>query len=128
MTNSITPTTQLSLVPNTATTSVDGSDAVEERQELVEGGNVSPQSPTPEVDREELERAVSDISDYIQNISRELQFQLDDQIGGTIVTVLDPETDEIIRQIPSEETVEMARYIAENSPDVIKGLLVNSEG
>ena len=128
MSNSITPTTQLSLVPNTATTSVDGSDAVEERQELVEGGNVSPQSPTPEVDREELERAVSDISDYIQNISRELQFQLDDQIGGTIVTVLDPETDEIIRQIPSEETVEMARYIAENSPDVIKGLLVNSEG
>ena len=128
MSNSITPTTQLSLVPNTATTSVDGSDAVEERQELVEGGNVSPQSSTPEVDREELERAVSDISDYIQNISRELQFQLDDQIGGTIVTVLDPETDEIIRQIPSEETVEMARYIAENSPDVIKGLLVNSEG
>tara|TARA_R110002110_G_scaffold405241_1_gene624196 strand:+ start:29281 stop:29670 length:390 start_codon:yes stop_codon:yes gene_type:complete len=101
---------------------------VKERQEATESGNVSPQQAQEQVTRDAVVSAVSDISDYIQNVSRELQFKVDDQTGNTVITVLDSETGDVIRQIPQEEVVRLARYLAENSPDPITGLLINSEG
>jgi flagellar protein FlaG len=103
-------------------------EAAAERQDVSAGGKVSPQQPESEVTREAVQKAVSDISDYVQKVSRELQFQVDDDIGDTIITVVDRETGDIIRQIPSSEVVQLARYIAENAPDPVTGLLVNSEG
>lgn len=102
-----------------------------ERQAVSASGNQSPQSPAPRetaVSLEEVTEAVSDITDYVQSISRDLQFKVDENVGSTIVTVLDHETQEVIRQIPSEEVVAMARYIAEQAPDPVKGLLMNGEG
>lgn len=98
------------------------------RQDLSESGKVSPQPVEPEVTRDDIVEAVSDISDFVQTISRELQFQVDDDIGSTIITVRDRDTGDIIRQIPSEEAVQLARYIAENGPDPALGLLINSKG
>ena len=118
-------TGSMSLVASSATA------AATERQEVSKSGNVSPQSSAPsdaKVSLEEVTEAVSNITDYVQNISRDLQFQVDQHVGSTVVTVLDHETQEVIRQIPSEEVVAMARYIAENAPDPVKGLLMNSEG
>lgn len=126
MSDSAVTTNLLSLVAGSMATA-DVSPA-SERQDMSESGKVSPQQPVSEVTREEVVEAVSDISDYIQNVSRELQFQVDDQTGSTIITVTDSDTDEVIRQIPSEEIVAMARYIAENTPDPVRGLLMNSEG
>lgn len=122
--------TQLSLVSN-VTATVDPAKvnaAVVERQEVSESGKVSPQEVTQKVDAEDVVQAVIDITEYVQNVSRDLQFQIDKQTGDTIVTVIDTETKEIIRQIPSEEIVAMARHIAENAPDPVKGLLMNGEG
>lgn len=99
-----------------------------ERQDVSASGKVSPQQAEPAVTREAVAAAVSDISDYVQNISRELQFQIDDNVGSTVITVTDRETGDIIRQIPQEEVVRLARYIAENAPDPVTGLLVNVEG
>ncbi|MEZ5480959.1 MAG: flagellar protein FlaG [Porticoccaceae bacterium] len=41
--------------------------------------------------------------------------------------MLDSETSEIVRQIPSEEVLAISRYITEYAPDPVKGLLMNSE-
>lgn len=71
-------------------------------------------------------QAVTQIADYVQSISRDLQFRVDEQIGTTVITVVDSETDEIIRQIPAEEAVSLARYIAEVRSGENKGLLMNS--
>ncbi|MEH6616214.1 MAG: flagellar protein FlaG [Porticoccus sp.] len=126
MSDSAVTTHLLSLVASSMATT--NTTAVQGRQDMPESGKVSPQQPVSEVTRDEVVEAVSDISNYIQNVSRELQFQVDDQAGSTIITVTDSGTDEVIRQIPSEEIVAMARYIAENTPDPVKGLLMNSEG
>lgn len=126
MSDSAVSVTQLSLV--TKSPDLVKTNAVNGRQDLPDSGKVSPQESKPEVDTEEVLQAVSDISDYVQNISRDLQFQVDKQTGSTIVTVLDHETQEVIRQIPSEEIVAIARHLAENAPDPVKGLLMNSEG
>ena len=125
MSDSAVSTTQLSLVSRPTSTA--NTEAVNQRQEVSQSGKVSPQQAEPKIDAEDVAKAVSEISDYVQNISRDLQFQVDKQTGSTIVTVLDTETKEVIRQIPSEEVVAMARFIAENAPDPVKGLLMNGE-
>lgn len=126
MSDSAISTTQLSLVSKPTSTA--NTNAVNQRQEVSQSGKVSPQQSEPQIDAEDVARAVSEISDYVQNISRDLQFQVDKQTGSTIVTVLDHETKEVIRQIPTEEVVAIARHIAENAPDPVKGLLMNGEG
>ncbi|UTW46382.1 flagellar protein FlaG [bacterium SCSIO 12696] len=101
------------------------------RQDQSETGKVSPPVEQPqeaeEVSRETIESAVVQITDFVQNVSRELQFQVDDTTGYTLITVTDRETEEVIRQIPSEEVVALARYIADNGAYPAKGSLLNSE-
>jgi len=135
MSDSTASITQLSLVLSSNPAPAENTDTVRQRKEVpednqnvLESGKVSPQEAEQKIEAEDVAKAVSEITDYVQSISRDLQFQVDKQTGSTIVTVLDHETKEVIRQIPSEEVVAMARFIAENAPDPVKGLLMNGEG
>ncbi|EAR09465.1 flagellar protein FlaG [Reinekea blandensis] len=65
---------------------------------------------------ENVERAVAQLNDYVQNTERKLEFQLDDESGDTIVRVYDKNSDELIRQIPNEEAVELARRLNQEEP------------
>lgn len=70
-------------------------------------------SPAPDetvrkVDPRELEAAVSALNEHAQQLQRALQFSVDDQSGRTVIKVVDRETKEVIRQIPSEETLQIA--------------------
>lgn len=64
-----------------------------------------------------LESAVARMNDHIQNLQRNLQFTVDEESGKDVVTVVDSETDEVIRQIPSEEALELARRLHENEEE-----------
>ena len=72
--------------------------------------------------RERLESSVSQLKDLAQSVQRDLQFSIDDSSGRTVITVLDSNTEEIIRQIPSEEVLALARNI-----DTMKGVLFSAE-
>ncbi|MFW5426291.1 MAG: flagellar protein FlaG [Methylophagaceae bacterium] len=61
-----------------------------------------------------LQEAVSQINDYVQNLQRDLQFTVDEATGKDVVTVIDSESKEVIRQLPSEEALALARRLAEN--------------
>ena len=74
---------------------------------------------------ESLASAVSNINDYVQNLQRSLQFTVDEVSGKDIVTVLDKDTDEVIRQYPSEEVLEIARRLKEEKDNAIS--LFNSQ-
>ena len=118
----------LSLVAGTTTETAAQQEV--QRQPLTESGNTLPpqaSEPVREISSEELTEAVSNIADYVQNVSRQLNFSIDEQLGSTVVTVLDSDTDEIIRQIPSDEAIAISRYIADQIDDPVKGLLVQSE-
>lgn len=102
-----------------------------DRQKLPAGGKVSPQkseTQRQEPSPAELAEAVSHISDYVQQISRDLQFKVDESTGSTIVTVIDSETKEVIRQIPREEAVALAHYLAEIGVGNSRGLFVRGDG
>jgi flagellar protein FlaG len=79
-----------------------------------------PASNSKEVSNgEALQSAVTQINDYMQNVERSLQFTVDEGSGKDVVTVLDKKTDEIIRQFPSEEVLNIARRITEQKDAAI---------
>jgi flagellar protein FlaG len=119
-----------SIQPSPATANTTQSQSVSastqnERQTEVESGNNSPQET---ISSAELAQVVSSITNYVQSISRDLEFQVDDVTGGTIINVFDSKTETLIRQIPSEEVVAMARYLDAYAPDPLKGLLLDGKG
>jgi len=63
---------------------------------------------------EDVHVAVSQINDYVQNLQRNLQFTVDEVTGKDVVTIIDSESKEVIRQLPSEEALELARRLQEN--------------
>ncbi|MGB5325478.1 MAG: flagellar protein FlaG [Pseudomonadales bacterium] len=77
-------------------------------------GVAQPVAATPQpVDRQKIEESVAKIADYVQTIQRNLSFKLDDTTGQTVITVTDSQTDEVIRQIPSEYILELAQNLKE---------------
>ena len=109
------------------------------RQVVASGGNAAPVSNAPLASSapsaQDVAQAARDISEYIQTVNRALQIEVDKTLGSTIITVFDSDTDEVVRQIPQEEIVEVARFLeqqlaAENASQAnpVRGLLVDNEG
>jgi flagellar protein FlaG len=77
---------------------------------LPAGGESLPKTAAPPPP-ERVAQAVQQIQSYLNDSQRQLQFQIDQGSGRTIVRVVNPETGELIRQIPSEEAVKLAAAI-----------------
>ena len=96
---------------------------------VVLGNDSSEQAPS----RAELEQAVSDINAYVQTVNRELQFKVDDALplGRSIVTVIDKDTEETIREFPSKEALALAHRLkddaAEAAQSQIEGLIISAQ-
>ncbi|MEA2094768.1 MAG: flagellar protein FlaG [Pseudomonadota bacterium] len=61
----------------------------------------------------ELTGALDQLNGYLEETHRGLRFSIDNNSGRTVVRVVDTETDEVIRQIPSEEMLTVIRNISE---------------
>jgi flagellar protein FlaG len=84
------------------------------------------EAPTPKAEpkpsAEDLREAVKAIQKVVGNNTTNLQFSVDEKTGRTIVSVIDAETRQVVRQIPSEEVMRMARTL-----DRMQGLFVNGK-
>jgi flagellar protein FlaG len=90
------------------------------------GGKVLPQAEVPaaevvdqeslEVQQAKLDEAVSRLNDYVQSTQRDLYFSYNEGVDKTIVTVVDRNTEEVIRQIPNEVAVQLAQQLNEDEP------------
>lgn len=74
----------------------------------------------------EVAHAVKNMNEFFQMVRRTLQFSLDDESGRVVVKIKDAETDEVIRQIPSEEILRLAKSLDEFK-DGFKGLLLEEK-
>ena len=72
--------------------------------------------------RQQLDDAVKAVSTIVGTVNNSLEFSVDDNSGKTVVKIVDTGTKEIIRQIPSEEMLAIAKAL-----DGIKGLLVRQK-
>lgn len=79
---------------------------------------VSPQED--ESEQTELKTALSEVKNHMRSMQRDLQFEVDEVSNRTIVRVVDAETGDVVRQIPAEEFVRMAKRLEE-----MEGLLMS---
>lgn len=80
------------------------------------------QTEKTEPSRLQVEEAVKTVNDFLQPINNSINFSLDKDTGITVVKVIDVATKEVVRQIPSEEMLTIAKAI-----DQMKGLLVQQK-
>jgi len=69
------------------------------------------------------EEAMEKIVHTAKYFNRRIHLEVEEDLNMMIVKVIDSETDEVIRQIPPEELVELSK----NARD-LKGLLIDKEG
>lgn len=73
-------------------------------------------------DSQAVEAAAKSVENFVQGMARNLHFTIDPDVGATVVRVIDTSTNEVIRQIPSEEMLAIAKAI-----DNIKGLFIQQQ-
>lgn len=66
-----------------------------------------------------VEQAAKQLTKFVSTIRPELNFTVDEASGTHVVRVIDSSTKEVIRQIPSEEAIQMAQAL-----DKLQGLFV----
>ncbi|MDN5498452.1 MAG: flagellar protein FlaG [Shewanella sp.] len=77
---------------------------------------------TAQVDAEELQQAVKEIAASMNLMQKGLAFNIDEDSGKQVVKVIDEQTGDLIRQIPNEEALEIAKKLSE-----VAGLLMKTE-
>lgn len=91
---------------------------------------IGPQDARVEQESEEKQATLNDVvaktaselNTKMQSIERDLQFNVDETNGDTIITVLDTQTKEVVRQIPTEEVLAIRENI-----ESLKGILFSAE-
>jgi flagellar protein FlaG len=92
-------------------------------KDLPADGQKLPESPAPAPTPERVAQAVQQIQSFLNSSQRQLQFQVDQGSGRTVVRVINPETKELIRQIPSEEVLKLAQAIGAQGGQIISDLV-----
>ena len=116
----VSPTSQTASVPAAPPSvahSTDVANAFKDFRQVVE-------KSTSQLDnsRKELEQAVQELKRTADTAGRSLGFRIDPAVSGTIVTVSNLETGQVIRQIPDEVVVRVAHSI-----EKMKGLLFDGK-
>lgn len=70
-------------------------------------------------DLKDVKAATQKVAGFVSSIRSELNFSVDEGSGINVVKVIDANTKEVIRQIPSREIIQLAQAL-----DKVQGLLV----
>ncbi|WP_153913918.1 flagellar protein FlaG [Shewanella sp. TC10] len=69
-----------------------------------------------------LSEVTDDLNDMASIMRKGLAFKVDDDSGKNVISVMDIDSGDVIRQIPNEEALELSQKLAE-----VAGLLLNTE-
>lgn len=124
VTNSASPPSQLTADRQAGTASVVAHAAAQTSTPLETANPV--QQPAAVPNQSQLKQAVENINKTIAAFSRDVEFSIDSDTDRTVVKVIDQNTKEVIRQIPSQETLEIAKAIT-HVIDKVQGLLIKQK-
>ena len=124
-----------SQVRKTANTGAEGQQAVTSGKTLPsEQARAAESAATVAAQAKDIKQAVSDINAYVQTVNRELQFSVEEELplGRAVIRVIDADTDEVIREIPSKEVLQIARRLDElnesnSAGEEVKGLIIQAQ-
>ncbi|WP_306590696.1 flagellar protein FlaG [Geothrix sp. 21YS21S-4] len=81
------------------------------------------------VSKESLKAAARSVEDFVKQAPSDLKFMVDEGTGQYYFKIVDPNTQETIRQVPSEEILAMARRLQQlNDPKGATGVIVDAQG
>ena len=83
-------------------------------------GKTSPPPAPVAAPHVQVEQSRAELERFVRSIRRELEFTVDDASGRTIITVRNKDTGEVVRQIPAEEVVALARALADGRPTLLE--------
>lgn len=73
-------------------------------------------------DAQAVGQAVENINQAMKSLSNRIEFSIDEDSKRQVVKVIDPDTKEVIRQMPSEEALAISKAL-----DRLQGLLIKQE-
>lgn len=91
-----------------------------ETQPGMPDGSAKAQETPP--NQHEIEKTVKAVNDFVGTVNSSLKFSTDEDSSQMVVKVIDNTTQEVIKQIPSKEMLEMAKAL-----NNLKGLLVQQK-
>lgn len=71
---------------------------------------------------EQVKAAVEHVNKFVQTLSNDLKFTVDEETGIQVVKVVDTKTKDVIRQFPSEEILAIAQAL-----DKLQGLIIHQK-
>lgn len=83
--------------------------------------NANPNS-NERVTESQVSDAVEKLSKFVSTIRPEISFSVDQSSGTRVVKILDSQSKEVLRQIPSEEAIQLAQAL-----DKLQGLFVRDK-
>ena len=101
---------------------VAGSAAAASSQAIQTPSTVEKPSAQKETDPDELQKSVEKIQKFVNLAACDMEFSIDEESGRTVVKVIDRETKDVIRQIPSQEALDLAQAL-----DKLQGLLIRQK-
>lgn len=73
----------------------------------------------PEISTEQLAEMAEQMDKFVGSFTHELKFRVDEDSGRNVVTVIDSKSGDTIRQIPTEELLDVIARLAEVSGGLI---------
>lgn len=86
-----------------------------EKQETTEGTE-------PELSKEQLDNMAQSLQSFVASLNRSIEFSVDDEANRNVITVKDTLSGDVIRQIPSQEVLELIKSLGKTS-----GILFNED-
>jgi len=84
--------------------------------------NKSSAQDSAQLDPQKLEQAITRANQFVQSVNPSIQFVLNQDLNKYVVQVVDDKTKDVIRQIPSQEMIDIARGL-----DRFQGVLVKEQ-
>ena len=72
-------------------------------------------SQNQQLEREQLEKVAQQLQEFMGEMSRSLQFQVDEDSGRDVIKILDKTSGNVIKQYPSEEVLSLVSKLSESA-------------
>ncbi len=75
-----------------------------------------------EASQDTIRQAAEQISNFVGSFNDQIEFSLDDETGQSVLKVIDVQTKEVLRQIPTEEALAISKAL-----DKLQGILIQNK-
>ena len=95
---------------------------IQENKQKVNNQQNQNQQTIEEITPEKINNAVNDLNKKLELLNSQLRIETDEDTGIQVIKIVDKDTKEVIRQIPPEAVLKVAKYLNE-----VAGLLFDSK-